>query len=357
MLLDTVIYNNEIKDWLIALGILVGGFLILIAARRIIYGKILKFAQKTKTDFDDLAAELIRKINTFVIFIISLYSGIQILTLPAFIDKISGTAFFVVVLLQTALWGNGIISFFINRYRKNKMEENAAGVTTFTALGFVLKIILWSVLVLVALDNMGVNITALVAGLGVGGVAVALAVQNILGDLFASLSIVLDKPFVMGDFIIVDNYLGTIEHIGLKTTRIRSLSGEQLIFSNSDLLSSRIRNYKRMNERRVVFGLGVIYQTEKEKLELIPGMIKEIIESQELTRFDRAHFKEFGNFSLNFEVVYWIHTPDYNIYMDIQQAINLEIYDRFKQHQIEFAYPTQKLFLTQEDWSGNKKNA
>jgi small-conductance mechanosensitive channel len=205
------------------------------------------------------------------------------------------------------------------------------------------------VVLLVALDNFGVDITALVTGLGIGGIAVALAVQNILGDLFASLSIILDKPFVIGDFIIVDNYMGNIEHIGLKSTRVRSLSGEQLIFSNSDLLKSRIRNYKRMMKRRVVFAVGVVYQTAPEKLKVIPELIKKMIEAQELTEFDRVHFKEFGNFSLNYEAVYWVCSPDYKTYMDIQQAINLAIFEEFKTQGIEFAYPTQTLFVNQEN--------
>jgi len=206
-------------------------------------------------------------------------------------------------------------------------------------------LILWSVIVLMALENVGIDITALVAGLGVGGIAVALAVQNILGDLFASLSIVLDKPFVIGDFIIIGDYMGTVEHIGLKTTRIRSLSGEQLVFANNDLLQSRIRNFKRMYERRVVFNLGVVYQTPHEKLQKIPQIVREIIEQQHPVRFDRAHFKSFGDFSLNFEVVYWVQNPDYTVYMDIQQAINLEIYRRFAEEGIEFAYPTQSIFV------------
>jgi len=195
---------------------------------------------------------------------------------------------------------------------------------------------------------MGVDITALIAGLGIGGIAVALALQNVLGDLFASLSIVLDKPFVIGDFIIVDDLLGTVEHIGLKTTRVRSLFGEQLVFSNSDLLNSRIRNYKRMHERRIVFSLGVTYQTPYEKLAAIPDIIREIIELQEQVRFDRAHFKEYGDFALEFEIVYYMLVPDYNAYMDTQQAINLALYERFEKEGISFAYPTQTLYVSAE---------
>jgi len=198
---------------------------------------------------------------------------------------------------------------------------------------------------LLILDNFGVNITGLVAGLGIGGIAVALAVQNILGDLLASLSIVLDKPFVIGDFIVVDSLSGTIEHIGLKTTRIRSLNGEQLIFSNNDLLKSRIRNFKRMSERRVVFHLGVVYQTSLEQLKIIKKIVAEIIEKRQKVRFDRVHFKEYSSSSLIYEVVYYVSSPDFNVYMDIQETINLEILQRFQEEKIEFAYPTQTLYV------------
>ncbi len=199
---------------------------------------------------------------------------------------------------------------------------------------------------LLSLQNVGVDVTALVAGLGVGGIAVALALQNILGDLFASLAIVLDKPFVLGDFINVGGeFLGSIEAIGLKTTRIRSLSGEQLVFSNSDLLGSRIRNYGRMAERRIAFTVGVTYETPKDRLAEIPGIIREAVEAQDKVRFDRSHFQKFGDFSLDFETVYYVLSPDYSTYMDIQQAINLRLFGEFGDRGIEFAYPTQTLHL------------
>jgi len=178
---------------------------------------------------------------------------------------------------------------------------------------------------------------------------VALAAQNILGDLFASLSIVLDKPFVVGDFLIVGDFLGSVEKVGVKTTRLRSLSGEQLVFSNNDLLGSRIRNYGRMFERRVLFSIGVIYQTPPDKLRLAATILREAVQAQDKVRFDRAHFKSYGDFALSFEVVYYVLSPDYNVYMDIQQAINLLIYERFAEEQIEFAYPTQTLFVSRAD--------
>jgi small-conductance mechanosensitive channel len=201
---------------------------------------------------------------------------------------------------------------------------------------------------LLTLDNLGIDITALVAGLGIGGVAVALAVQNILGDLFASLSITLDRPFVIGDFLIVGDFMGSVEYIGIKSTRLRSLSGEQIIISNSDLLGSRVRNYGRMHERRVVFVTSITYETPEEHLERIPGLIREIIESQPNTRFDRSHFARHAAASLDFETVYYVLSPNYNQYMDTQQAVNIRLHRELKQLGVEFAYPTQKLYVVRQ---------
>jgi small-conductance mechanosensitive channel len=244
-----------------------------------------------------------------------------------------------------AFWGSTLIEVGLQRYVKTKAQEDAAAATTLSVLGFIARVALWVMLTLLALSNLGFDITALVAGLGVGGIAVALAAQNILGDLFASLSIVFDKPFVIGDFIIVDDLSGTVERIGMKTTHLRSLGGELIVFSNADLLKTRIRNYKRMYERRVVFSLGVTYQTPADTLARVPDIVRDIITARSNTRFDRAHFKSYGDFALIIEAVYYVLDPDYNAYMDIQQAINLEIFRRFAREGVEFAYPTQTLYL------------
>jgi small-conductance mechanosensitive channel len=230
---------------------------------------------------------------------------------------------------------------------KRRMKQDAASVTTVTAIGFLAKLVLWTLVILLSLDNVGVNVTALIAGLGIGGIAVALAAQNILSDLFASLSIVLDKPFVLGDVIAIENFTGTVEHIGIRTTRLRSLSGEQLIFANNELLKSTIRNYKRLSDRRVVFTIDVTFETPHAKLAMIPGIIREAISAQQSVRVDRVHFKAIGTSGLVFEAVYFVVEPDYNLYMDIQQAINLAILERFEREQIEFAYPTQTLHIPQ----------
>jgi small-conductance mechanosensitive channel len=347
-LLDRIFFNNTLESWIYALAAVIVSFIVLRILTRLIHRRILKLSKKTKTDIDDLIAVLFQKINSLVLQIFSFYIGSLFLTMSDKMKIILGKLIIISLLLQGAIWGNSIIKYWVERYRKQRLEDDSHSVTTFSALGFALQIILWSVIVLLALDNLDIDITTLVAGLGVGGIAVALAIQNILGDLFASLSIVMDKPFVIGDFIVVDTLMGSVEHIGLKTTRLRSLSGEQLIISNSDLLKSRIRNFKRMNERRVLFSLGVVYDTSLEKLQIIPQILQQIVESKEQVRFERAHFKEYGNFSLNFEIVYWMKNPDYTEHMNIQQSINFDIFKRFKEEGIEFAYPTQTLFVNQE---------
>ncbi|MCK4394561.1 mechanosensitive ion channel family protein [Candidatus Bipolaricaulota bacterium] len=347
LFLNWTFYGNTVWAWLLALLIMIFVGVVLRVLRGVILHRLTGFAERTATELDDLVADLLKRTRLFFLLVVSLYAGSLALTLPEVATRVISTVTVLVLLIQAGIWGTGLVSFWITRYVRRKLEEDAATATSMTALGFVIKLVLWAVLLLLALDNMGVKIGPLIAGLGIGGIAVALALQNVLGDLFGSLSIVLDKPFVIGDFIIVGDLLGTVERIGLKTTRVRSLYGEQLVFSNSDLLNSRIRNYKRMYERRIVFSIGVTYQTPYEKLAAIPDMIREIIESLEKTRFDRAHFKEYGDFSLKFEIVYYVLTPDYNTYMDIQQAINLAICRRFEKEGIEFAYPTHTLFITE----------
>jgi small-conductance mechanosensitive channel len=289
--------------------------------------------------------ELIGGVHVVFFLALAIYFGSLYVSLPKHVATILNHVIGIIALVQAAVLSSHAVTFWVAHFRKKKIASNAGAVTTLTSVGFILRMTIWVILLLIGLSNLGVDITALVAGLGISGVAVALALQNILGDLFASFSIVLDKPFVIDDFIIVDSYMGTVEHVGLKTTRMRSLSGEQLIFANADLLKSRIRNYKRMYERRVVFSIGVVYQTSYEHITRIPAMIRGAIESNAQVRFDRAHFKGFGDYALLFEVVYWVLNPDYTLYMDIQQAINLDVFKQFEEAGIEFAYPTQSLFL------------
>ena len=343
--LERSVYGNPLADWLLAGAIVLVSALLLLAARRLIVQRLAKYARTTVTPLDDMLAAVMAGTRSLFLVVIAFYAGAQFLDLPPKADRLVTSITIIALLVQVALWMNHGIAAWLTGYMREKKQTDAAGATTVSVLGYIARVAVWAVVILMILDNLGFNITALVASLGIGGIAVALAVQNILGDLFASLSIALDKPFVIGDFIIVDDVLGTVDYIGLKTTRLRSLSGEQIVFSNADLLKSRIRNYKRMFERRVVLAIGVVYQTAHATLERIPALVRAIVEQQPKTRFDRAHFKEYGDSALVFEVVYFVLDSDYNIYMDIQQAINLAIFRRFQEEGIEFAYPTRTLHV------------
>lgn len=345
-ILNVEFYSNTVESWLIALGITLGTWGILFIVRRLAVGAVRKLVQKTALAWDDVLAAVIPKTHGLFLLTLAVVAGSRWLELSEHIDRLLRHTVVVVALIQVGLWATSAVSFLVRTHRERKLKDDPASVTTISALGLLARMAVWILVALLVLANAGVEIAPLVAGLGVGGIAIALAVQTVLKDLLASLSIMLDKPFVVGDFLILGDLLGAVEHIGLKTTRIRSLSGEQLIFSNNDLLESRIRNFGRMRERRVAFKLGVTYQTPREKLAKVPAMIKKAIESQTLTRFDRSHFNEYGNFSLNFETVFYIGSPDYNTYMNIQQAINLSIHEQFEKEGIEFAYPTQTLFVT-----------
>lgn len=344
-LMQIVYMGSTLQNWLISFCILLIVFALLITIKKLVIRKFSKLAAATDNQIDDLLVETLKKTKFFILLVASAYLASYAITLKPSIDVLWQKAVILILILQGGLWASAGISFALRQTIEKRMERDLSSTTTITFLGFVARLLLWIIVLLLILDNMGVNITGLVTGLGIGGIAVALAVQNILGDLFASLSIVLDKPFVIGDFVVVDSLSGTIEHIGLKTTRIRSLGGEQLVFSNNDLLKSRIRNYKRMSERRIVFSFGVVYQTPLEKMKAIKEIVSDIIKNEENARLDRVHFKEYGDSSLNFEVVYFVNNADYNIYMDVQEAINLEIFRRFQQEGIEFAYPTRTLFI------------
>ena len=324
----------------ITVGVLiVTGALITLARRK------LRDAARTSGEADDFLLDLARRTSIVVIVFPAVYLGARALSIPRELASLIGTLARLSLIAQSALWAAAIIDFFLRRYHRRRAETDPAAVTTIRAFRFAAVIGVWCIAFLVALDNLGVDVTTLITGLGIGGVAIALATQNILGDLFASLSIVLDKPFVVGDFIRTGEDLGRVEQIGLKTTRVRSLSGELLVFSNSDLLQSRIRNYKQMEERRVLFRIGVVYQTTPARLRRIPLIVREIIERQQAVRLDRAHFAAFGDSSYDFEFVYYVGSPDYNVYMDTQQTINLAIVDAFAAERIEFAYPTRTLHL------------
>lgn len=346
--LDLTFWSNPLSRWVLALLVFVSIVVVLRFVASTVISHLGGVTRRTRTEFDDLLIELLRKTRGLFIILLALWASSLVLTLGTDGEYWLFRVLWIGLLFQGGLWATGVVNYFLGRYRRKQEEEDPGMATALGAVGFLAKAGVWAFFVLLLLQNLGVAITPLLAGVSVGGIAVALAVQNVLGDLLSSLSIILDKPFVIGDFIVVGEFSGTVEHVGLKSTHIRSVSGEQLVFSNSDLLNSRIRNYKRMAERRAVFRLGLQYSTPPEKLEAIPGMIRRVVENKDWTRFDRCHFKGFGEYSLDIETVFFMTVPDYDVYMDALQAINLEILRLFAEEGIEFAFPTQTLQLERD---------
>ncbi len=329
--------GEPLEDWLWAAGIALFALLAAALVKRLLLRRLAPLAERTAASFDDLLVRLLRRTLWPLVAIPALTLGTEALALPAGAHAALRTATVLALLLQMAVWGGAGIDFWVER--SNRLDADRSSAALVGVLRFLGKVVLWSLLLLVALDNLGVNVTALIAGLGVGGVAVALATQNILGDLFASLSIAIDKPFVLGETIGVGDFVGTVESVGLKTTRLRSQSGEQLVFANGDLLQSRLRNFKRMSERRVVLAFGVAPGTPADDLARVPDLLRGLIERQSPVRFERAHLKGLGPSSLDFEAVYWVLSPDHNLFMDVQQAVLLGLLAGLKDQGIELAAP------------------
>jgi small-conductance mechanosensitive channel len=337
-------YGNTIEQYAIALAIITAGiFLIRIFKKRML-NQIKKWTEKTDTKLDDYLIEGLERFGLPILNIVIIYSGLNYLTFSERVNKFIGNTIIVIVTFYVIRMLSSFIRLALESFI-GKQEGGQEKLKQLNGIMLIINVIIWAVGLLFLFDNLGYNVTTIIAGLGIGGIAIALAAQNILGDLFNYFVIFFDRPFEVGDFITVDDKKGTVEHIGIKTTRLLSVSGEQLAFSNSDLTKSRIHNFKRMERRRVVFTLGVVYSTTHEKLHMIPSMIKDIITSQELATFDRAHFATFGAYSLNFEVVYFIESADYVPFMNTQEAINLKIFKAFDEARIEFAYPTQTVLV------------
>jgi small-conductance mechanosensitive channel len=340
--LKEMFWGNTIADYLIALGIFLAAIIIVQIIKKVLLYRLEKQSEEGEIRHN-VIARVLRKVIIPFLFLAGLYVAFNTLTFDESVDKVVEVIYIIIIAwfgIRLAITG---IDYSIFKYfESTRSQEDAIRVKPLVSF---INLIIWVIGILFLLDNLGFEISSVIAGLGISGIAIALAAQAVLGDLFSYFVIYFDKPFQIGDFVIFDDKLGTIENIGIKSTKIRSLSGEQIIVSNSNLTNSRVHNYKRMEERRVVFNIGVVYQTPSEKLEKIPGMIREIIDNEELTRFDRSHFKAYGDFSLIFESVYYILSSDYTTFMDKQQAINLKIYKKFEAEGIEFAYPTQTIYV------------
>ncbi|WP_020655676.1 mechanosensitive ion channel family protein [Massilia niastensis] len=344
--MNYIILGNPVADWLVALVAALAVALGLDAIKSIAVRRLGALAARTTTRLDDVAVAALSSTRLAVLVILGLYAGASLLALPERAQLFVTRAAIAASLIQCAIWGDRALRAWLACYRAQR-EDDPGRATSSAAIGFIARVTLWVVVMLMILDNLGVNITTLVASLGIGGIAVALAMQNILGDLFASLSIVLDKPFVIGDFIIVGDAMGTVEYVGLKTTRVRSLGGEQIVFSNNDLLKSRIHNLRRMETRRVVFRFGVSHDTPEAELRALAGLVEGIVTAQPQVRFDRAHFCGLRAPSFEYEVVYFVNSPDYRVFMDVQQEIYLELVGMLAARGIRLALPAQTVHLAE----------
>ena len=330
---NLTLWGNSGYAYLKAAIIFIGLLILLKIFREIILAKLKKLAEKTKTEFDDVLIDIFKTIKPPFYLLASLYISIKTLVIPDIAVKIINILFIITVIYEIIRALEKMVDYLF----KVRGKENDSIART---IKLIIKICIWAFGIVLALGNLGVNISSLIAGLGIGGIAVALALQNILKDIFSSFSILIDKPFEIGDFIVVGKDMGTVEKIGIKTTRLRALDGQQLIISNSELTDARVQNFKRLEKRRCLFNLDLTYETEQEKLAKIPQIIQAIIEANSELEFDRCHFKTFGESTLKFEVSYYVNTQDYKEYLDAVEKINLAIVDKFRKENIEFAYPT-----------------
>jgi small-conductance mechanosensitive channel len=332
--------GNPVERWLLAAVAIIVATVVLWAVKQLAVKRLSKLISRTRTDFDDLLVDLLSRTRVMLIFTATISPATAILTFPGTLRNALRIVSVIALLLQLGIWGNGFVTFWTERYAR-RGSGGGAGATALSTLAVIARLVLGGLLILFLLDNLGVDVTALVAGLGIGGLIVALALQNMVADMLGALTILVGKPFVVGDFIDAQGLMGTVEGVGLRATRMRTLSGDELIFPNKKLLEGTIRNYTRMTERRIDFRIAVTYGTPPAKLERIPAIAREAVGQHPLVRFDRAHFRTLRDWSLEFDVIYFIASADFAVYVEIQQQINVELMRRFDAEGIEFAFPTQ----------------
>lgn len=338
--------GNGALRWILVLGVTLGVAVSLRLLQSVASRFLRRWAERTPTPVDDVYVDVLDSTAWFTHFLLGGLAARPLVELSPRLQFWASSACFLLAALQIALWSQTALSCGLQAWTQ-RSEKSRAG-TVAGALRFIGRLLIWTVALLVVLSSWGIEVTTLVAGLGVGGVAAALAVQSLLGDLIAGLSLFFDRPFDIGDFIIVGDVLGNVDKVGLRTTRIRSLSGEQVIYPNGELTKSLIRNYHRMEERRVVFAFGIEYNVAAETIERAQAIAQESVEAQQDVRFDRAHFKSYGAYSLDFEVVFYVLSRDYNVYMQKQHDVNLHLYRRFQEEGIPFAFPTRTIYTRRE---------
>ena len=346
--LRTEYFENPLRSYLIVLISLVLGLILVRLFHRFGLRRIRRFSRSTRFKGDDVLVRVLDLTVLPILYFGIVYASLQSLELNETLATARDFVGAFIVAICCILGIQQLIEYSLgfyyssSRYNEEEKEKNRVKVNLILPA---IRVVIWTVGAVFLLQNLGYDLSAVVASLGIGGIAIALASQGLLQDLFSYFAIVLDVPFSIGDFIVVDDYAGTVKHIGIKTTRLESISGEQLIFPNQYLTSAKIQNFQEMKRRQVVFSLGVIYDTSREKLIEIPRLIQEIIESIENTEFVRSHFTSYGASSLDFETVYYVLDSDYVIYMNIHQQINFAIWDAFKGRNIEFAYPSQTIYF------------
>ncbi|MBI4248834.1 MAG: mechanosensitive ion channel family protein [Elusimicrobia bacterium] len=354
-LLSQSYFGNDLRAYLTTAATFVAALLALYALRSLVLSRLKKLAIRTQTEFDDLLVDLLSRIGYPDYLIAALYFATRQLKLSAAIDKIIVFAFAILLSYRVLRLLQASAAYLVEKYAF-KDRQDLSNQAAIRNIKLVVNAVLWGCGAIFVFDNLGFKVTTMVAGLGIGGVAIALAAQNLLGDLFSSFIIYADKPFRIGDFIIVGELMGVVEYVGIKTTRIQSLDGEQIVFSNSDLTQSRIRNFQRMVSRRVSFEIHVPYETPSEKLKMIPEMTAGILQRIGRTKLDRVHFKSFGGYSLVFEIVYYVLSSDYNVYMDSRQQFNFALKEGFEKAGINFAVPTQTVRLAPQADAPAQKN-
>ena len=352
--LSTIFLDNSLADYLIFILFLAFSFLFIKLFDKFLLSKMDLVVKKYSHSFSQLLKNIFKKRFYPLFYILIFYLAFNRLKIINPIANFIELILLILTVIFVVLTILDIASYTLKKYWEKKKRSDEQQKVLSASL-FLIKTLIWIIALLFILDNLNIQITGLVTGLGVGGIAIAFAAQSILADLFNYFTIFFDKPFDIGDFIIVGNYKGTIEHIGIKTTRLRSLSGEQLVISNTDLVNSRINNYKRMERRRINFSFSLTYDTPLEKIKKVPNIVENIIKETEKTEFDRAHFAQYAEYSLLFEVVYYVEDSDYKVYMDTQEKINFKMGEEFNKLGVDFAYPTQTIYLANKDSSANEK--
>ncbi|HLT06425.1 MAG TPA: mechanosensitive ion channel family protein [Cyclobacteriaceae bacterium] len=348
-------WGNTVYDYLFVLGAIIFGVLII----KIIKGPVLRnvkaLTSKTKSVVDDFIVDSVERFGIPALYIVVISWALRLLNMsPRMISFIEFATTIIVTVLVIRFISSTILMLLTRYVRHQSGGEEK--VKQLYGIMVIINVFIWTVGILFLLDNWGKDVTAIIASLGIGGIAIALAAQNIVGDIFNYFVIFFDKPFEVGDFVVIDDKNGVIEYVGLKTTRIKTLSGEQLVFSNSDLTNSRIHNFKKMERRRIVFKVKTSFETTHQQLAEIPAIIKGIVLEQKPVTFDRAHFFAYTDSGWDFEIVYYVESGDYNLYMDIQQAINLRIHEEFERKGIAVAMPARALYINRDEEDESDRN-